>query len=79
RAEPAGAEVWDGQFIAQMIAEEVQNNVATLRADPMSLSEILCVRHTMTIRSMYVQQDEAEERSDCREIGRAAQDPAGVA
>ncbi|MEN9418703.1 MAG: hypothetical protein RI988_2323, partial [Pseudomonadota bacterium] len=27
----------------------------------MSLSEILCVRHTMTIRSMYAEQDEVEE------------------
>jgi hypothetical protein len=38
----------------------------------MSLSEILCVRHTITNRSMYAEQDEAEERSDCRGIGRAA-------
>jgi hypothetical protein len=44
-----------------------------------SLSEILCVRHTMTIRSMYAKQDEAEECSHCREIGGAAEDSPGVA
>jgi hypothetical protein len=44
-----------------------------------SLSEILCVMHTMTIRSMYAKQEEAEECSHCREIGGAAEDSPGVA
>jgi len=44
-----------------------------------SLSEILCVRHNMTMRSMYAEQDEAEERSDCREVGGVAHHPQGTA
>lgn len=39
-----------------------------------SLSEVLCARHSMTTRSMNAKQDEVEERGDCREIGRAAED-----
>jgi hypothetical protein len=39
-------------------------------ADARSLSGILCVRHTLTYRSMYAEQgteqNEAEERQDCR-------------
>ncbi|WP_325346359.1 hypothetical protein, partial [Xylophilus sp.] len=41
-----------------------------------SLSEILCVRHSMSMRSMYAdEQDENEERSDSRPNGGVAHDP----
>ncbi|WP_325347250.1 hypothetical protein, partial [Xylophilus sp.] len=42
----------------------------------LSLSEILCVRHSMSMRSMYAdEQDENEERSDSRPNGGVAHDP----
>ena len=44
----------------------------------MSLSGILCVRHSMTTRSMYAKQDEVEERGHCGQVGGAAVDPEGT-
>jgi transposase-like protein len=45
-----------------------------------SLSGFLCLRHSMSNRSMYAnEQDEVEERGDRGQVGGAAQDPEGTA
>jgi transposase len=44
-----------------------------------SLSGILCARHSMTTRSMYAKQDEREERGHRGQVGGVAEDPQGTA
>jgi hypothetical protein len=43
-----------------------------------SLSGISCVRHSMTTRSIYAEQDEDEECRDSGQVGGAAVDPEGA-
>ena len=42
---------------------------------PRSLSGILCLRHNMTDRSIYAEQDEIEECGHSGQDGGAAEDP----
>jgi hypothetical protein len=43
-----------------------------------SLSGTLCVRHSMTPRSIYAEQDEDEECRNSGQVGGAAVDPEGA-
>jgi hypothetical protein len=67
-------------FVWPVIARRLGQTFGIVDDVVMSLSRILCARHSMTIRSIYAdQQDEVEERGDRGQVRGAAEDSQGTA